>query len=89
MPLFFFLSGFLFNQTKYPRFRHFITTRIEHPAVVEPCRFLERLGARVTYVPVDRFGRVDPDVISFVYNIIGSRFFSILHIISVPATPLR
>ena len=25
---------------------HIITTRIEHPAVVEPCRFLERLGAR-------------------------------------------
>jgi cysteine desulfurase len=38
-----------------------ITTRIEHPAIIEPCRFLERLGARITYLPVDRFGRVDPD----------------------------
>ncbi|QWG24304.1 cysteine desulfurase [Bradyrhizobium sediminis] len=40
---------------------HIITTRIEHPAIIEPCRFLERLGARITYLPVDGFGRVDPD----------------------------
>ncbi len=40
---------------------HIITTRIEHPAIIEPCRFLERLGARITYLPVDSFGRVDPD----------------------------
>jgi cysteine desulfurase len=40
---------------------HVITTRIEHPAIVEPCRFLERLGARVTYLPVDGTGRLDPD----------------------------
>src|SRR5215469_8124840 len=39
---------------------HIITTRIEHPAIVEPCRFLERLGARVTYLPVDGTGRLDP-----------------------------
>ena len=41
--------------------RHIITTRIEHPAVVEPCRFLERLGATVTWLPVDSHGRLDPD----------------------------
>ena len=40
---------------------HIITTRIEHPAIVEPCRFLERLGARVTYLPVDGMGRLNPD----------------------------
>jgi cysteine desulfurase len=40
---------------------HLITTAVEHPAVLEPCRFLERLGARVTYLPVDRTGRIDPD----------------------------
>jgi cysteine desulfurase len=40
---------------------HIVTTAIEHPAILEPCRFLERLGARVTYLPVDRSGRIDPD----------------------------
>jgi cysteine desulfurase len=40
---------------------HIITTRIEHPAIIEPCRFIERLGGRVTYLTVDGTGRVDPD----------------------------
>ncbi len=40
---------------------HIITSAIEHPAVLAPCRFLERLGASVTHVPVDRTGGVDPD----------------------------
>ena len=40
---------------------HIITTRVEHPAVTQPCRFLEGLGADVTYLPVDGTGRIDPD----------------------------
>lgn len=40
---------------------HIITTQVEHPAIVEPCRFLERLGARISWLPVDATGRVDPD----------------------------
>ncbi len=34
---------------------------MEHPAILHPCHFLERLGASLTYLPVDGFGRVDPD----------------------------
>lgn len=40
---------------------HIVTSAIEHPAILEPCRFLERLGATVTYLPVDHTGRIDPD----------------------------
>jgi cysteine desulfurase len=40
---------------------HIITTQIEHPSIVAPCRFLERLGARITWLPVDETGRVNSD----------------------------
>ena len=43
------------------RASHVITSQIEHPATLEPCRFLERLGAKVTYVRVDGAGLVNPD----------------------------
>ncbi len=40
---------------------HIVTTQVEHPAVLSPCRFLEQLGVDITYLPVDRYGLVDPD----------------------------
>lgn len=43
------------------RGRHLVVSAVEHHAVLEPCRFLESRGYQVTYVPVDRAGRVDPD----------------------------
>ena len=37
---------------------HIVVSAIEHPSVLAPCRALERLGARIDYVPVSQEGRV-------------------------------
>jgi cysteine desulfurase len=57
---------------------HIIASAVEHPAILEPLRFLERLGARVTVVPVDGTGSVDPEDVA---RAISSRtiLVSIMH----------
>ena len=40
------------------RGRHLITTQIEHPAILQPMAYLQNQGFEVTYLPVDRKGRI-------------------------------
>jgi cysteine desulfurase len=55
------LRGFLGRWFGWKLRAHIVTSAVEHPATQQPCEFLRRLGCRVTTLPVDRYGQVDPD----------------------------
>jgi cysteine desulfurase len=55
------IKGLFFSRRATGKPFHVITSQIEHPAVLEPLRFIEALGADVTRLPVDRLGWVDPN----------------------------
>jgi cysteine desulfurase len=57
---------------------HIITTSIEHPAILEPLRFFSRLGVRVTFLPVDSTGLIDPDDLRKAISR-GTMLVSIMH----------
>jgi cysteine desulfurase len=43
--------------------KHIITTKVEHPAVIEPCKFLEKQGIDVTYLEVNEKGELDLEML--------------------------
>jgi cysteine desulfurase len=59
------IKGAVFPALLAKREAHVITSAIEHPATVQPCEFLKRLGCTVTHVPVDRTGQIDPDEVKW------------------------
>ena len=48
--------------------RHVVTSAVEHKAVLHACAILERSGFEITVVPVDRYGRVDPEEVEAAIN---------------------
>lgn len=50
------------------RGNHVITTKIEHPAILETCKYLEENGCRVTYLSTDSVGHIDLDELKAAVN---------------------
>ncbi len=53
----------IFGTAKRFKTGHIITSSIEHPAVLKPLKYLQQQGFRVTYLPVDEYGFVDPSAL--------------------------
>jgi cysteine desulfurase len=47
----------------FPRKKHIITSRVEHPAVLNFCHHMAKKGWRLTYLPVNNFGQIDMDLL--------------------------
>lgn len=62
----------------FPEKNEIITSAIEHPAVMNTASYLEKKGAKITYVPVDKYGTVDID---FLKNAITPKtaLISVMH----------
>ena len=58
------LKGVAFAQKKARAGNHIVTTEVEHHAVLHTSNYLEEFGFDVTYVSVDRDGRVDPEEVA-------------------------
>ncbi len=53
------LQGIYFDKIKNADKNHIITSSVEHPSIMATCRFLETLGVRVTYLPVNHEGVIN------------------------------
>ncbi len=57
------IKGIYFDEILKKGKNHIITTEVEHPAVRSTCKFLEDLGVKVTYIPMNEHANIDINTI--------------------------
>jgi cysteine desulfurase len=57
------LKGVYYETIRDSEKKEIVTTQVEHPCIIQTCKFLEGLGARVKYLPVDEDGIVKPEML--------------------------
>ncbi len=57
------IKGIYYSQILHGLKKSIITTEVEHPCVMNSCKFLQELGVQVTYLPVNADGIVDVDTL--------------------------
>ena len=72
------LKGLMFQDLSGLRGAGIVTSAVEHPATLQPCEFLKRLGCKITVVPVDKFGLVDPGAVRHAIDA-STKIVSIMH----------
>jgi cysteine desulfurase len=72
------LKGVMFQNLSGLLGAGIVTSAVEHPATLQPCEFLKRLGCIITVLPVDNFGLIDPDTVRSAINA-STKVVSIMH----------
>lgn len=62
------IKGVYYKLIRNGKKTEIITTQVEHPCVINSCKFLEGLGVKVTYLPVNSDGIVDADILKNVID---------------------
>ena len=71
-------SAILGTLESYPKKKHIITTRVEHPAVLTLCKYLNKNGYKVTFLPVDKKGHINLEQLEEAITP-GTAIVSIMH----------
>ncbi len=66
------IRGIAYNNKK--KGNHIITSKIEHPAILETCKQLEKEGFKVSYIDVDENGIIDLEQLKILYKILQYLF---------------
>ncbi len=43
---------------------HIVVSKVEHKSILEPCKWLEKRGYKITYLEVNKYGQIEPEILA-------------------------